>query len=209
MPPTPKSLNRGAYHLDNLAYQDVRWRPALLTVAYCRCLQNWVEKCNLPKNPDFHTLAESMRELRQTICEFINITPEEVIKGLEMEEPEGGHQLPPMTIFSCVLDPPANRQEVEESSTRTRNRPIQCTSPTLRLEQDNRFVLVITSLMSQLTIETGNRNVKRSRNLLRSHQMVAIFPPCHPALSIEEGATSTSPNIFSMGPVIEDVTDWE
>ena len=86
-----------------------------------------------------------------------------------MEEPEGGHQPPPMTIFSCVLNPPANRQEAEESSARTRNRAIKCTPPTLRLEQDDRFVLVIASLMSQLTIEPGNRNVKRSRNLLRSH----------------------------------------
>ena len=74
MPPTPQSLNRGVYLPDNLAYQDVRWWPALLTVAYCRCLQNWAEKCNLPRNPDLCPLAESMRELRQAICKFVNIT---------------------------------------------------------------------------------------------------------------------------------------
>ena len=106
-PPAPQSLNRGAYLPDNLIYQDVRWQPALLTVAYCQCLQNWAEKCNLPRNPNFHPLAESMRELRQAICEFVNITREDVIKGLEMEEPEGGHQPSPTTIFSHVLDPPS------------------------------------------------------------------------------------------------------
>ena len=133
-PPTPQSLNRGAYLPDNLTYQDVRWQPTLLTVAYCQCLQSWVEKCNPPRNPDFHPLAESMRELRQAICKFLNITREDMIKGLEMEEPEGCHQPSPTTIFSCVLDPPANRQEAEESSARTRNRAIECAPPTLRLE---------------------------------------------------------------------------
>ena len=39
--------------------------------------------------------------------------------------------------------------------------------------------------------------------------MVAILLPHCPALSMEEGATSTSLNIFSMGPVIEDITDQE
>ena len=72
-PPAPESLNRGAYLLDNLTYQDTRWQPALLTVAYCRCLQHWAEKCNLPRNPNFRPLAESMRELRQAIYKFVNI----------------------------------------------------------------------------------------------------------------------------------------
>ena len=104
-----------------------------------------MEKCNPPRNLDFCPLAESMRELRQAICKFINITQEDVIEGLEMKEPEGGHQPPPTTIFSHVLKPPANRQEVEESSARTKSRAIECAPPTLRLEQDNRFVLVIAS----------------------------------------------------------------
>ena len=134
MPPAPQSLNRGAYLPDKLTYQDIRWQPALLTVAYCRCLQHWVEKHNLPGNLDFCPLAESVRELRQTVHEFVNITQEDVMKGLEMEEPEGGHQLSPTTIFSQVLGPPANRQKAEESSARPRDRAIQCAPPTLRLE---------------------------------------------------------------------------
>ena len=100
MPPAPQSLNRGAYLPDNLAYQDIRQQPTLLMVAYCQCLQHWAEKYNPPGNPDFHPLAESMRELRQAICELVNITQEDVMKGLEMEEPEGGHQPSLTTIFS-------------------------------------------------------------------------------------------------------------
>ena len=133
-PPAPQSLNRGVYLPDNLTYQDVRWWPALLTVAYCQCLQSWVEKCNLPRNPNFCPIADSMRELRQAIHKFVNITREDVIKGLEMEEPESGHQPSPTTIFSHVLDPLADRQEAEEPSARTRNRAIECAPPTLRLE---------------------------------------------------------------------------
>ena len=65
VPPAPQSLNRGAFLPDKLAYKDIRQWPALLTIAYCPCLQHWAEKCNLPGNPDFHPLAESVRELRQ------------------------------------------------------------------------------------------------------------------------------------------------
>ena len=62
-PLAPQSLNRSTYLLERLTYQDVRQQPALLTIAYARCLQHWVEKHNLPKNPDFHPWAESVREL--------------------------------------------------------------------------------------------------------------------------------------------------
>ena len=70
MPPAPQSLNRGAYLPDNLTYQDVRWQPALLTVAYCRCLQSWAEKCNLPRNPDFCPLAERVETGCSQVCKY-------------------------------------------------------------------------------------------------------------------------------------------
>ena len=134
VPPAPQSLNREAYLPDKLAYQDVRWQPVLLTVAYCWCLQHWAKKHNLPGNPDFCLLAESVRELRQAICEFVNITQEDVMEGLKMEEPEGGHWPSPTTIFSPVLSPLGNRQELAESSTWPKDRDVQCTCPPLRLE---------------------------------------------------------------------------
>ena len=56
------------------------------------------------------------------------------IKGQEMEEPEGGHQPSPTTIFSHVLNPPADRQEAEESSARPWDRAIKGASSTPRLE---------------------------------------------------------------------------
>ena len=163
MPPAPSSLNREAYLPDRLSYQDVRQWPALLMVAYFRCLQHWVEKCNLPGNPDFHPLAESVRELRQAVREFVNITQEDVMEGLMMEGPEDGHQPSPMTIFSQVLDPLANRQEAEESSAWPRDRAVECTPPTLRLEQEDRYVLVVTSSMKQLTTGPDGNNTHQEQ----------------------------------------------
>ena len=66
-PPAPRSLNRGAFLPKRLEYQDVRWQLALLTIAYCRCLQHWAERHNLPKSLDFCPLAESVRELSQAM----------------------------------------------------------------------------------------------------------------------------------------------
>ena len=62
-PLAPQSLNRSAFLLERLAYQDVQQQPALLTIAYAQSLQYWAEKHNLPRNPDFCPLAESVREL--------------------------------------------------------------------------------------------------------------------------------------------------
>ena len=147
MPPVPQSLNRGAYLPDKLTYQDVRWQPALLTVAYCRYLQHLAEKCNPLGNPDFCPLVESVRELRQAIHEFMNITQEDVMEGLKLEEPEGGHRPSPTTIFSQVLGPLADRQEAEDSSAWPRDSAIECAPPPLRLEWEDCYMLVITSLM--------------------------------------------------------------
>ena len=100
IPPAPRSLNRGAFLLEKLKYQDERWQPALLTIVYCQCLQHWMEKHNLPKSPDCHPLAESVRELSQAMREFVNITKGDILEGLEMEKPAGGCQPSSATIFS-------------------------------------------------------------------------------------------------------------
>ena len=44
--------------------------------------------------------------------EFINISKGDILEGLEIEEPAGGHQPSSATIFSWVLGPPANRVEM-------------------------------------------------------------------------------------------------
>ena len=110
-PLAPRSLNRGAFLPENLEYQDVRQWLALLTIAYCQCLQHWAEKHHLPKSLDCHPLAKSVRELSQAVREFVNITKGDILEGLKMEGPTGNCWPSSATIFNWVLDPPANRVE--------------------------------------------------------------------------------------------------
>ena len=119
-------LNRSVFLPERLAYQDVRQQPALLTIAYCQCLQHWVEKHNPPKNPDFHPLAESVRELRQAMQEFVSITPEDILKDLKIEETGTSFQQSLMTIFSWVLDTLADRQEAVRPSPHSEDRAMWC-----------------------------------------------------------------------------------
>ena len=44
VPPTLRSLDRNAFLPDNLSYQDMQQKLALLMMAYARCLQYWAEK---------------------------------------------------------------------------------------------------------------------------------------------------------------------
>ena len=111
-PLVPRSLNRGAFLPKKLKYQDVRRWLALLTIAYCWCLQDWVEKHNPPKSPDCHHLAKGVRELSQAMQEFVNITKGDILEDLQIEEPAGGCRLSSPTIFSWVMGPPANRVEM-------------------------------------------------------------------------------------------------
>ena len=66
-PLAPWSLNRRTFLWENLPYQDMQQQPVLLTIAYAQSLQYWAEKYNLPRNPDFHPFAESVRELQQIV----------------------------------------------------------------------------------------------------------------------------------------------
>ena len=118
-PLAPRSLNRGAFLPGELEYQDVRQRPALLTIAYCRCLQYWAEKCNPLRSLDCHPLAKSVRELSQVVQDFINITKRDILEGLKMEEPTGSHWLPSATIFGWVLEPLICRVEMMPTASKT------------------------------------------------------------------------------------------
>ena len=97
-PPSPWVLDRGTFYPEKFAYQDVRQWLILHTITYTRCLQHWVEKHNLPKNPDFCPWAECMRDLWQTVWEFVNIIYRDVMQGLEIEKCEASHL--GATIFS-------------------------------------------------------------------------------------------------------------
>ena len=94
VPPTPRSLDRNAFLADNLSYQDVWQKPALLTIAYARSLQYWVEKQSLPRNWNLCLLAESIIELQEAVKEYVTFNHQDVIRDLGTDEE------PQPTIFS-------------------------------------------------------------------------------------------------------------
>ena len=83
----------------------------LQTVAYCRCLQHWAEKCDLPINAEAHPLAKNMRELIQAVDEFMHITARDVLEGLDMDQPMKAVQAPFTTLFGWVLSLPVGKPE--------------------------------------------------------------------------------------------------
>ena len=179
-PPSPHMLDRGTYHLEKFAYQDVRQRPVLLTIAYARCLQHWVEKQNLPRNPDFCPWVESMRELHQTMQEFVSITYQDIMQGLEIEKPEASHLQPGATIFSRVLSTPGMEAPPHSVSPPSGDKAIWCTSPPSGLEQSERYLLVVTSSVNQLDLGPGGDSVRESqsgRNVSWNPQMADAIPP--------------------------------
>ena len=57
-PPASKCLTQNVFLLDELSYQDMQQQPFLLTVAHAQGLQYWVERLNLPVDPDFLLLGK-------------------------------------------------------------------------------------------------------------------------------------------------------
>ena len=51
-PPTPRSLDRNAFLPNDLSYQDMQQKLALLMIAYTRSLQYWAEKQSLTEKPE-------------------------------------------------------------------------------------------------------------------------------------------------------------
>ena len=128
-------------------------------------LQHWAERHNLPRNPDFCPWAECVRKLWQTMQEFVNISYQDIMQGLEIEKPETSHLQLKVTIFSQVLATPLDEQKVMEVpphlvSPLAEDEAIWCTSPPLELEQSNRYLLVITLLVNRLDLGPGGNNVR-------------------------------------------------
>ena len=94
VPPAPRSLDRNAFLPDDLSHQDVQQKPALLTVAYARSLQYWMEKQSLLRHWSLHPLVESVIELWEVVKEYITFNHQDIIHGLGTDEE------PQATIFS-------------------------------------------------------------------------------------------------------------
>ena len=93
-PPAPKCLTWNVFLPDELSYQDVQQQPFLLTVAYAQGLRYWVEKLNLPEDPDFCPLLRSVIELKERVKEHVVFTKWDIIWGLGRVNLEATSQWP-------------------------------------------------------------------------------------------------------------------
>ena len=121
-----------------------------------------------------------MRDLWQTVWEFVNITYRDVMQGLEMEKCEGSRL--GTTIFSRVLANPIDEPKVVEDSpcweSPPKDKAIWCASPPQGLEQHERYVLVVTLSVGWLDLGAGGNNIIDSqggRSLFQNPRMSAVF----------------------------------
>ena len=115
---------------------------------------------------------------------------------LEIEKCEASH--PGATIFSQVLANPINEPRIVEDPPHQESPPpkdeaIWCASLPQGLEQHERYVLVVTSLVGWLDLGAGGNNIGESqggRSLFWNPRMLAIFPSPR-AASCYSGTTLT------------------
>ena len=115
--PTLRSLDRNAFLPDDLSYQDVQQKLALLTMAYARSLQYWVKKQSPLRSQNLHPLAESIVELWEEVKEYVTFNYRDIIQDLGLTDKESPSHEAHTTIFSCVLSSPKEEQELRKTTT--------------------------------------------------------------------------------------------
>ena len=195
VPPTPKCLNRNAFLLDELSYQDIWQQQTLLMIAYTRGLQYWAEKLNLPRSLDLCPLAASVVELMEMVQEYVTFNHWDVVQGSISWWPQ-------TTLFSHVLSLLVEGLDFMEATTHTAS-PIaeedltRCTTPPSETERESWYLLVITASVGQLNLGPSSNNCERSTadpcddNIFQNPWMAAMFSGCTRAISFR-GATVRS-----------------
>ena len=186
-PPTPRSLDRNAFLPDDLSYQDMQQKPALLTMAYTRSLQYWVEKQSLPRSQNLRPLAESVIELWEAVKEYVTLNYLDIIQGLGMTDEESPSHESHATIFSHVVSSPKEEQELRRTttyitSTATKRDTSKYTASPARTERENPCLLLVTASVAWLNLGPGSSTARRSTaegNAFQNPWMVATFsiPP--------------------------------
>ena len=95
-------------------------------------------------------MAKSIRELQQTVWEFITISHQDIMQGLKVESPMATQPQLKTTIFSRVLSTLAVDQETAEAPSCSipplaEEEVIWCTSPLPKVRRRDRYMLVVTS----------------------------------------------------------------
>ena len=167
VPPALRSLDRNAFLPDDLSYQDMQQKPALLMMAYVRSLQCWAEKQSLPRSWDLHPLAKSVIELQEMVKEYVTLNYLDIIWDLGVTDEESPSRETQATIFSCMLLSPREEQEPRRNTTyitslaAKRNMAKHTVSPA-RTERENPCLLLVRASVAWLSLGPGGNTTRRS-----------------------------------------------
>ena len=214
-PPAPQCLTQNIFLPNELSYQDVQQQPFLLTVTYAQGLQYWAEKLNLPESSDFCPLARSVIELRERVREHVMFTKWDIVWGLGRVNPGATSQWPQTSSSSFGrMEPPLDDQPGEqdtclmEATTQTASLAMsdveltRCITPPDRMEEQNQYVLIITTSISQLNLGTANDDLGKSATAPPGRD--AFWNPCMVAVLLG----STRRVISSQGTTVKELKEW-
>ena len=183
MPPAPRSLDRNAFLPNDLSYQDVWQKSALLTMAYARSLQYWAEKQSPPRSQDLCPLAESVIELWEMVKEYVTLNYLDIIWDLGVTDEESPSCETQATTFSQVPSSPKEEQEPRRNTTyitslaAKRDTAEHTVSPA-RTERKNPYLLLVMASGAWLSLGPGGNTTGRSTavgNAFQNLQMAATF----------------------------------
>ena len=187
VPPAPRSLDRNTFLPDDLSFQDMWQKPALLMMAYARSLQNWAEKQSLPRSWNLHPLVESVIKLWEMVKEYVTLNYLDIIQDLGVTNEESPSHDPQATNFSRVLSSPREEQELRRTATHIASLAAErdmaeYTASPVRTERENPCLLLMTASVAWLNLGPGSNTTRRSTaegNAFQNLQMVATFliPP--------------------------------
>ena len=130
MPTAPKCLTSGRFLPNDPSYQDVQQKPLLLTRAYARVLQYWVEKIRLPALPDYCPLVMSVVELMQHVRGNVTLDKWDILWNLGRITPESVSQDTVIPQGDPVTQPTtADVRDMESNSTEAQG--VHDTTPSL------------------------------------------------------------------------------
>ena len=186
-PPTLRILDRNAFLPDDLSYQDMQQKPALLTMVYARSLQYWADKQSPLRSHNLHPLAESVIKLWEMVKEYITLNYLDIIQDLGVTNEESPSHECQATIFNHMLSSPKEEQEPRSTTTHvapfvTKRDTAEYTPSPTRTERENPYLILVTASVARLNLGLGGNTTGRSiagGNAFQNPLMVATFliPP--------------------------------
>ena len=149
-------------------------QPFLLTVTYARWLLYWAEILNLPDSSNFCPLVGSVAELKETVKEHIVFTSWDLLWDLGRVDPRATNQGPQIGPSSQVMLPLGGKPNTSftEATTQTISpavtdtEPVRHTTPPVGTEGENWYLLVVSALIGQLSLESASNGLEGSLTAL-------------------------------------------